>query len=52
MKGSRPEQAVMTASTDLSKNAATQIVIDAMIDGLNEHRIDDIGEFFLNNSDG
>ena len=46
MKGSRPEQAVLTRDTDMSKTAETQAVIEDMVDGLNDHRIDDIGEFF------
>ena len=46
MKGSRPEQAVLTKSTDMSKTEETQAVIERMVDGLNDHRIDDIGEFF------
>ena len=46
MKGSRPEQAVLTRDTDLSKTDATRAVIEGMVDGLNDHRIDDIGQFF------
>ena len=46
MKGSRPEQAVLSRDTDLSKTDETRSVIEAMVDGLNDHRIDDIGEFF------
>lgn len=46
MKGSRPEQAVLTRDTDLSKTEATRRVIEGMVDGLNDHRIDDIGTFF------
>ena len=46
MKGSRPEQAVLTRNTDLSKTDETRRVIESMVDGLNDHRIDDIGEFF------
>ncbi|MBT8476245.1 MAG: ester cyclase [Alphaproteobacteria bacterium] len=46
MKGSRPEQAVLTRDTDLSKTDATRAVIKGMVDGLNDHRIGDIGEFF------
>ncbi|NNF70588.1 MAG: SnoaL-like domain-containing protein [Rhodobacteraceae bacterium] len=46
MKGSRPEQAVLTRDTDLSKTDATRAVIEGMVDGLNDHRIGDIGEFF------
>ena len=46
MKGSRPKQAVLTRNTDLSKTGETRRVIESMVDGLNDHRIDDIGEFF------
>ncbi len=46
MRGSRPEQAVLSRDTDMSKTAATRTVIEEMVDGLNDHRIDDIGEFF------
>ena len=44
--GTGPQQAPLTADTDLSRTEATRRVIEAMVDGLNEHRIDDIGEFF------
>jgi predicted ester cyclase len=46
MKGSRPEQAMLTKHNDPSKTVETQRVIEGMVDGLNDHRIDDIGEFF------
>ncbi len=46
MKGSRPEQAMLSRDTDMSKTAETRRVIEAMVDALNDHRIDDIGEFF------
>jgi predicted ester cyclase len=46
MKGSRPEQAVLTKATDMSKTEATRAVIEGMVDGLNDHRIGDIGDFF------
>jgi predicted ester cyclase len=46
MKGSRPEQAKLTRDTDLTKTQETRSVIEGMVDGLNDHRIDDIGEFF------
>lgn len=46
MKGSRPEQAALSRDTDMSKTAETRAVIEGMVDGLNDHRIDDIGEFF------
>ena len=40
------EQCALTNGTDMSKTDETRAVIEAMVDGLNEHRIDDIGEFF------
>jgi len=46
MKGSRPEQATLTRETDMSKTEETRAVIEGMVDGLNDHRIADIGEFF------
>jgi predicted ester cyclase len=46
MKGSRPEQAVLTKHNNLAKTADTKRVIEGMVDGLNDHRISDIGEFF------
>ena len=46
MKGSRPEQAVLTRDTDMDRTDDTRRVIEGMVDGLNDHRIDDIGEFF------
>lgn len=49
MQGSRPEQAPFTRDTDLSKTDETRRVIEDMVDGLNDHRIDDMGEFFAEN---
>ena len=49
MKGSRPNQAELTKNNDLSKTKKTQEVIERMVDGLNDHRIEDIGEFFSRN---
>ena len=46
MKGSRPEQAVLSRDTDMAKTDETRAVIEGMVDGLNDHRIDDIGQFF------
>lgn len=46
MSGARPEQAALTAGTDLDATEATRQVIEGMVDGLNDHRVDDIGEFF------
>lgn len=48
MKGSRPVQAALSKDTDLSKTDETRAVIEGMVDGLNDHRIADIGEFFSN----
>ena len=45
MAGARPEQAVLTRDTDMTKTAETRCVIENMLDGLNDHRIADIGEF-------
>jgi predicted ester cyclase len=46
MKGSRPEQAMLSRDTDMTKTAETRAVIEGMVDGLNDHRIDDIGQYF------
>ncbi len=46
MVGARPEQATLSKDTDLSKTNATREVIEGMVDALNDHRIDDIGQFF------
>ena len=42
----RPEQATLTRDTDMAKTDDTRRVIEGMVDGLNDHRIDDIGAFF------
>ena len=49
MKGSRPEQAELSRKTNMSKTEETRAVIEGMVDGLNDHRIGDIGEFFSEN---
>ena len=46
MIGSRPEQAILSKQTDMSKTSETRRVIEKMVDGLNDHRIVDIDEFF------
>ena len=46
MAGARPEQAELTRHNDHSKTDQTRSVIEGMVDGLNDHRINDIGEFF------
>lgn len=42
----RPEQAILTQDNDLSKTDETLAVIDAMVDGLNDHDIENMGRFF------
>ena len=44
--GPRPEQAALSRGTDMGRTEETRAVIEAMVDGLNDHRIDDIGAFF------
>lgn len=46
MKGQRPVQANLSVDTDAAKTTDTKKVIEGMVDALNDHRIDDIGEFF------
>ena len=46
MKGSRPEQATLTKDNKLHKTNETTATIDAMVDGLNDHDIDNMGRFF------
>ncbi|MBX2824555.1 MAG: ester cyclase [Gammaproteobacteria bacterium] len=46
MKGSRPEQAVLTRDNDRSRTEATRSVVENMVDGLNDHDIDGMGRFF------
>lgn len=46
MKGSRPEQAILTKDNDLGKTAETLATIDSMVDGLNDHDVDQMGRFF------
>ena len=46
MTGARPEQAALTRDNDPSKTAETKSVVEGMVDGLNDHRIGDIGDFF------
>ena len=42
----RPQQGLLNSDNDLSKTTETLSIIDGMVDGLNDHRIADIGEFF------
>jgi predicted ester cyclase len=44
--GARPPQAVLTRDNDLTKTAETQAVIEGMVDGLNDHKIRGIADFF------
>merc|ERR1712242_655631 len=44
-KGSRPEQAILSWDTDMSRTEETRKVIEGMVDGLNDHRIADMGEW-------
>jgi len=46
MKGSRPEQALLSRDTDMSKTDDTRRTIEAMVDALNDHEIDGIGRYF------
>ena len=46
MSGARPGQGQLTAENDLSKTAETLATIDRMVDGLNDHDIDNMGRFF------
>ena len=46
MNERRPPQAELTTHNDLTKTEATRGVIDAMVDGLNDHDIDGMGRFF------
>lgn len=46
MTASRPKQACLTEDNDLSKTGETLATIDAMVDGLNDHDIDNMGRFF------
>ena len=46
MNDKRPEQGLLTRDNRLDKTEATRNTIAAMVDGLNDHDIDDIGRFF------
>lgn len=46
MKGSRPEQAALTRDNDLTRTEETRRVVEAMVDGLNDHEIDGMAAFF------
>ncbi len=44
--GARPEQAALTRHNDLSRTEATRAVVEGMVDGLNDHRINGMAGFF------
>jgi predicted ester cyclase len=46
MKGSRPEQAILTKDNDLTKTKETNATVNAMVDGLNDHDIESMNRFF------
>ena len=46
MSGARPEQAYLTKANDLSKTAETRAVVENMVDGLNDHKINGMVDFF------
>lgn len=46
LKNCRPEQGLLTKDNQVDKTAATLATIDAMVDGLNDHDINDMGRFF------
>ncbi len=46
MRGTRPEQGSLSKDTDLSKTEATRQVIESMVDGLNDHKINGMDAFF------
>lgn len=43
---SRPEQGLLTKDNNLDKTEETLATIDAMVDGLNDHDIGNMGRFF------
>ena len=49
MKDKLIEQSILTSYNDSSKTKITREIIEKMVVALNDHRIDDIGEFFSNN---
>jgi len=44
--GARPEQAALTRDNDRSRTEATRTVVEAMVDGLNDHKINGMAAFF------
>jgi predicted ester cyclase len=48
MTSARPAQGALTRDNDLTKTAETQAVIEGMVDGLNDHKIRGMSDFFHN----
>lgn len=46
MTGARPPQAELTRDNDRSRTEETRAVVERMVDGLNDHKIDGMGAFF------
>ena len=46
MEKDKNKKAAYTLENDLSKTKKTKEIIEKMVDALNDHRIEDIGEFF------
>jgi predicted ester cyclase len=46
MSGARPEQAALTKDNDRSKTEDTRRVVESMVDGLNDHKIRGMADFF------
>ena len=46
LDNNRPEQGLLTKDNNLDKTEETTATIDAMVDGLNDHDIDNMGRFF------
>jgi predicted ester cyclase len=44
--GARPEQGLLTKNNDRSKTEATRAVVEGMVDGLNDHKINGMVAFF------
>ena len=49
MAGARPEQAPLTKHNDRGKTEETRGVVEAMVDGLNDHKIRGMADFFHEN---
>jgi predicted ester cyclase len=46
MSGARPQQAALTKDNDRSKTENTRRVVESMVDGLNDHKIRGMADFF------